>query len=344
MSTNDKRLAQLLSELPEMPTTGDYRTAARGLLTHIHAHVPPMGDGQSEVRLNFLTTVARRDLSLARLIEGHLDATQILREAQRPVVDEKLYAIWASGGPEDTLQITQSDSNSRATELTGRKPFCSGSDIVDRALIYISPSEQLVDVNMRGADRREHLTFDGELWKASAFSETHTWTVIFHGLLITKDDYVGGNKWYFQRPGFCLGALAPAACWAGGAMALVDSARQRTLKDGHAKAHLGAMVASTCSMQSLLKWGAEKIDIDPTNKSGSMFPLALLVRHHIERGCTEILDRFGRTLGPRPYAFETDNTRRIAELNLYIRQCHAERDLEELGAYLNEHPGFPADW
>jgi hypothetical protein len=47
-------------------------------------------------------------------------------------------------------------------------------------------------------------------------------------------------------------------------------------------------------------------------------------------------------LSPRPFAFEADSARRIAELNLYIRQCHAERDLEELGAYLEEHPEFPA--
>ena len=124
-------------------------------------------------------------------------------------------------------------------------------------------------------------------------------------------------------------------------MALVNSLRQRTLKDGHAKAHLGAMAAVICGMQSMLRWGAEQIDADPVNRSGQLFPAALMVRHQIERGCTEILDRFGRTLGPRPYAFEKDNARRIAELTLYIRQCHAERDLEELGDYLAEHPEFP---
>ena len=127
-------------------------------------------------------------------------------------------------------------------------------------------------------------------------------------------------------------------------MALVDSLRQKPLKGGHALAHLGAMVASVRSMQAMLSWGAEQIDADPANSSGSLFPVALMVRHHIERGCTEILDRFGRTLGPRPYAFDAVNARRISELNLYIRQCHAERDLEELGTYLQEHLEFPQGW
>jgi hypothetical protein len=71
------------------------------------------------------------------------------------------------------------------------------------------------------------------------------------------------------------------------------------------------MAATACSMQQMLKRGADQIDAAPSNESGSMFPVALLVRHHIERGCTEILDRFGRTLGPRPFAFEVDSARRL---------------------------------
>jgi len=340
MNSDHGQLALLLSSLPDRPLASDYQAAAKKLLPYIQSKVPPMGEGQSAARLTFLTTVGRDDLSLARLIEGHLDATQILREAKRPVDKQALYAIWASGGPADSLHITQTARTASGLELTGTKPFCSGSDIVDRALIYIYPNEQLVEVDMQAVGAVGRIDFDGKAWEAPTFSETHTWNVALRRFPITQDNYIGGYKWYFERPGFCLGALGPAACWTGGAMALVDSVRQRTLKDGHAKAHLGAMAALVCSMQSLLRWGAQQIDADPTNKSGQLFPSALVVRHQIERGCTEILDRFGRTLGPRPYAFERDNSRRIAELTLYIRQCHAERDLEELGSYLGEHPEF----
>lgn len=341
---DDQTLAQILSDLPEDPTAADYRGTALKILPYIQANVPPMGESQSIARLGFLTTVARKDLGLARLIEGHLDATQILREAGRPADSSKLYGIWASGGPVDTTDITEDDGSDGNAGLTGSKPFCSGSDIVDRALVYVYPAEQLVDVNMRGADSQQHLRFEAGQWKSSAFAETHTWTVRFEGLPVTDDDRIGGNTWYFDRPGFCLGALAPAACWAGGATGLVDSVRQRTPDNGHARAHLGAMVSSVCSMNAMLRWGADQIDADPDNTSGSLFPTALLVRHHIERACTDIMDRFGRTLGPRPFAFETGNARRIAELTLYIRQCHAERDLEELGDYLGKHPEYCSDW
>lgn len=252
---DDQTLAQILSDLPEDPTAADYRGTALKILPYIQANVPPMGESQSIARLGFLTTVARKDLGLARLIEGHLDATQILREAGRPADSSKLYGIWASGGPVDTTDITEDDGSDGNAGLTGSKPFCSGSDIVDRALVYVYPAEQLVDVNMRGADSQQHLRFEAGQWKSSAFAETHTWTVRFEGLPVTDDDRIGGNTWYFDRPGFCLGALAPAACWAGGATGLVDSVRQRTPDNGHARAHLGAMVSSVCSMNAMLRWG-----------------------------------------------------------------------------------------
>lgn len=338
---DDPELHGLLSDLPGSPSASQYRNLARTLLPYIGNHVPPMGEGQSLERLRFLAEVARHDLGLARIIEGHLDATQILHEAQRQPDPGALYGIWASGGPDDTTHFMQTETSGGCDELSGRKPFCSGSDIVDRALVYVYPSEQLVDIDMQAAAAEHRLRFDGEHWKAPAFAETHTWTVTFDRLPLGPGQSIDDQRWYFERPGFCLGALAPAACWAGGANGLVDHIRRKTLKGGHAKVHLGAMVAAAQSSQAMLKWGAERIDADPANESGHMFATALLVRHLIERNCTEILDRFGRALGPRPFAFDEVNARRTTELQLYIRQCHAESDLEELGSHLAAHRDFP---
>ena len=50
------------------------------------------------------------------------------------------------------------------------------------------------------------------------------------------------------------------------------------------------------------------------------------------RAAAEAIDRFGRALGPRPLIRDADVIRRITEVQLYVRQCHAERDLAALGA------------
>src|SRR4249919_1622082 len=37
------------------------------------------------------------------------------------------------------------------------------------------------------------------------------------------------------------------------------------------------------------------------------------------------------TLGPAPLAFDETHARRVADLEIYVRQHHAERDLADLG-------------
>jgi hypothetical protein len=51
----------------------------------------------------------------------------------------------------------------------------------------------------------------------------------------------------------------------------------------------------------------------------------------VEQASSDVLRRFARAYGPRPLAFDREASRRYHELDLYIRQSHAERDLELLG-------------
>ena len=41
-------------------------------------------------------------------------------------------------------------------------------------------------------------------------------------------------------------------------------------------------------------------------------------------------------LGPAPLAFDPDHARRVADLQLYVRQHHAERDEAALGAQVRD--------
>lgn len=50
------------------------------------------------------------------------------------------------------------------------------------------------------------------------------------------------------------------------------------------------------------------------------------LRSLVDRACMDVITRFGRALGPTPYATDTDLAQRIADLQVYIRQTHAEAD------------------
>jgi len=54
--------------------------------------------------------------------------------------------------------------------------------------------------------------------------------------------------------------------------------------------------------------------------------LAARVRGLVARCTEEVLVRVGHALGPSPLAFDARHARRVADLELYVRQHHAERD------------------
>ena len=51
----------------------------------------------------------------------------------------------------------------------------------------------------------------------------------------------------------------------------------------------------------------------------------------VEQTVRDVVDRVGRALGAGPLAQDARHGQRVADLGLYVRQSHAERDLEELG-------------
>jgi hypothetical protein len=143
---------------------------------------------------------------------------------------------------------------------------------------------------------------------------------------------VGGPGEYVDRPGFWHGSIGVAACWFGGAIGvadtLLDTARKRP-PDPHALAHLGAVDAAIAAAGNQLRAAARCIDADPVQ------PVPILARRTravVEACASLVLDRVGRALGAGPLCLDAGHARRVADLTVYLRQSHAERDLAELGA------------
>ena len=63
------------------------------------AMVPKPGSGNTPARFAALANWATRDLSLARLVEGHVDALAILEEAGCEPDSEATYGVWAARQP-----------------------------------------------------------------------------------------------------------------------------------------------------------------------------------------------------------------------------------------------------
>jgi alkylation response protein AidB-like acyl-CoA dehydrogenase len=288
--------------------------------------LPLPGAGATPRRHHALSAWGAADLSLARLAEAHTDALAILAEGGHTPRPDTLYGVWASDAPPSRLNCVRREDG--GWQLDGIKQYCSGATLVGAALVTAHHADglRLFDVPIGAPAVRAQPT----TWASPAFADTATTAVEFRSLAVPDHRQIGEPGWYLERPGFWHGSIGPAACWAGGALSLVDAATRLNRRDPHSRAQLGALQATAWGLEAILEQAGREIDADPEDRSGTARTRGLKVRHLIERACTDVLDRFGRATGPQLLAFDAGVIRQHAALALYIRQCHAERDLETI--------------
>ena len=298
-------------------------------------HLPLPGRGRTPDRHQALVEIGREDLTLAKLAEAHWDAVAILAEAGLSPHPGALYAVWASEVPGQAMLMEHAGTG---LIVSGSKPFCSGVDLVDRALITANSPEAGSPASLAEVDLRRHrdcFTYDLTLWKTGAFAQTHTGSLTFHAMPVAA--LIGEPGWYLDRPGFWHGACGPAACWAGGIAGLLDFALASRRGDPHTLAHLGALQANVWGMLALLQCAGREMDSHPDDTRAALEG-ALTLRHLTEALGTDSLRRFARAYGPQPLSMNADISRRYAEADLYLRQFHGERDLETLGRLVTQNP------
>lgn len=295
--------------------------------------LPLPGQGCTLERWRVLARVAGYDLSLAKLYEGHTDALAILAEcgaAQH--ASNGIWGVWAAEPPDARAYIVERDGE--RVRLQGRKAWCSGALQVDRALLtaWEDDQPQLVAIELPHPSQR----ILAEHWQAVGMAATRSVVIEFDdspGLAI------GSPGQYLSRPGFWQGGAGIAACWYGAAEALADYLREHCRKprrDPHADAHLGAVDAALYGARAALRECATWIDLHPQDDAS--FEVRR-TRAQVEQAVEQVIQHVGRALGATPFCCSSHFARLSADLPVYIRQSHAERDLAELGRQLT---GLPA--
>lgn len=300
--------------------------------------LPFPGAGRTADRFGALIALGVADCVLARLAEGHADALAILAELQGPDPGEgRLWGVWAAQPPGGPGLEARRHGDSWWVE--GDKPYCSGAAACDSALVTANTSSGnqilAVDLHQEGVQ-----ALDGT-WAALGMAGSDSRTVRFRHSAGTA---VGVPGAYVDRPGFWHGATGVAACWMGGAVgvagALTRAAARREL-DPHALAHLGAIDGAIAAMRSVVQEAARDIDRDPEDRQGRAALVARRTRTVVEWGTGLVLARVGRALGAGPLTQDAEHSRRVADLTVYLRQSHAERDLLDHGKRLLE---IGVDW
>ena len=292
--------------------------------------LPLPGSGATWQRWAAFADLAEEDLSLARLGEGHADAVAILAELEGPPPRPgSRWGVWAANPPGPNVTASRRDGS---WVLHGTKQYCSGARVCTHALVTARAGDEERLFAVAVDDLEPH----ADSWPATGMAGSDTLDV---GFPAVPAEPVGPPGGYTGRPGFSHGGTGVAACWYGGARgvarALARAAAKRDVGP-HALAHLGAVDIVLRTTRVALGRAADEIDADPGDLRGEGALRALRVRALAEATASDVMARTGRALGAGPLSHDEAHSRAVADLTVYLRQHHAERDLARLGKLVAE--------
>jgi alkylation response protein AidB-like acyl-CoA dehydrogenase len=290
--------------------------------------LPLPASGRTAERWARLARLAEDEIVAARIAESHVDAVAILHElGGKPPDSGQLWGVWAAESPDAVVRATNVNGGA---VLNGTKVWCSGAGFCTHALVTArldNGRRGLFAVTVNGPAVKALPT----TWWNVGMAGSDTRAVQFHNAHAVA---VGDPDDYFNRPGFWHGAIGVAACWLGGARKVAEPLYRCATSqsaDAYSLAHLGAVDAALAAGEAILGAAALHIDDDPFDRTGAAQLLARRARTVVEHAVDEAITRTGRALGPGPLCQDGRHAQRVADLTIYVRQSHAERDLAELG-------------
>ncbi|UKF81167.1 PIG-L family deacetylase [Clavibacter californiensis] len=306
------------------------------------------GAGRTADLWEALATLAAADLGIARTVEPHLDALAILDQERDAAGEDgatgdathagdaaaRTWGVFAAEGGGDPLTAVADADGPDAVRLSGTKPWCSLAGSLTHALITAADDDGsrglfAVDLRQPGVE-----VVPGA-WVARGLVEVPSGPLRMRDVPARR---VGAPGWYLERPGFHWGGIQVAACWYGGAVGLARTLLRAASREGADRLllmHLGAVDAALDGARASLAEAAGLVDRGlASGEEGRL--LAKRVRAVVARAVDETLTHAAHALGPAPLAQDADHAKRVADLGLYVRQHHAERDDASLGGALAE--------
>jgi len=303
--------------------------------------LPMPGSGTTLQRWQALSAVAGYDLSLVKLYEGHTDALAVMAELApfaRPLPGCTL-GMWAAEPPDGRAVVEATGDD--IARLSGAKRWCSGAGHVSHGLLTAWFPDGRGPQLVRLAMDQPGVTVSDAGWHAVGMAASASVDMAFDD---ARCEPIGATGAYLDRPGFWHGGAGIAACWHGGATALADTLHRALLqappsgRNAHRLAAMGKVGVALQSTAALLRETAHWIDEHPTSDASAM---ALRVRLAAENSAKQVLDEVGRALGATPFCRDARFAQMAADLPVFLRQSHAERDFVALGEKL-VLPGSPS--
>lgn len=314
---------------PDYPDTEALGRCLRAMVEAGVDRLPLPGSGRTLERWQCLAEVGGHDLGLCKLYEGHTDALAIMAQLCGSPAPGSTWGMWAAEPPNARVRVTHEGTQ---VKVYGRKAWCSGAAVLSHGLLTAwdeQERQQLVAVALD----QPGVTVTNDGWQAVGMGATGSVEVLLDGAV---GQAIGQPGDYQQRPGFWQGGIGIAACWYGAAQSLAERLHRHCCErqEPHALAHLGAVDSALHGAAAALRSSAWVIDATPNDNAEH---LARRVRAVVEDSAEQVLRHVGRALGAGPFCQDPQFARLSADLPVFMRQSHAERDLAALGQHVTQH-------
>lgn len=324
-----------------VPGLGTDLDATLDWVVRVGHDAPHAGLGETMGLWELLANAARLDVAAARILEPHLDALAILEQARaagadvdgvRAAVEASMDSSWGVFAAEGHgTRVEASRDPEGNWRLEGTKPWCSLAGRLTHALVtaWVAPTVRaLFAVRLRA----EGVSARPGPWASRGLSQVVSAPIDFDAARAVP---VGEPGWYLSRPGFAWGGMGVAAVWWGGSVPLRDALVRAAARDGAdqlASFYAGNADAALWGARAVLCEAAHAVDAGLPDDV--MATIAGRVRA-VTAGAVEcVLELADHALGPGPLTTDEDHARRVADLRIYVRQHHAERDLARVGRRL----------
>jgi len=323
----DRVLAEItrrsvLADLGETDLTEDITALMNaGLLSRLTAACLPGGPTAEATHL--LRAIGRANLSVGRLVEGHVNARLLIalygsvQQRDRATAQEPLHGVWAADG-ERPVKIVESRGGS--AQLSGHKVFCSGLGLVQRAVVTAQMDDappQLLLIDTTDPARAHPAE-----WRVSGMRATCSGRYDLTGL---QAEYLGEPGDYLREPHFDGGIWRYLALHVGGLEALAEETRQKLGARAAHPLQAARLVELAIAAQGARLWveaaaqamtGSQKAAAGPLD-----VPRVLLARQAVETACQRGIAFAERALGTAAFVRgdRIDLIRR--DLAFFLRQA-----------------------
>ncbi len=290
--------------------------------------------------LEFLREVGQLSLPVGRLLEGHINALQLIvkygrasqaLQAAEEAAAGELFGVWN----------TEQAPGLRLEEgkLTGQKTFASGAYHVTRPLC---PAETPQGRQLILLQAPEPERFDASFWQPAGMRATVSFSADLSGILVTPNMLIGPPGVYYAQPQFSGGALRFLAVQIGGAQAALHSARLylrqigRTDDDVQRLRFAAAAAALEGAWQTVREAQHRLLNSRHEDNLKAVLAYVSLARLLTEEACLSCAEACERAVGARGLLPPHPTERLLRDLRLYLRQPAPDAARLEVGTYILE--------